>query len=89
MKQAFVLQLGAESDSPTHHFVGLIEEVDTGVELRFKSTDELLAFLAECFETARQRQREQNENCPYECKERANAQATRRKSLVRDGSRNT
>jgi hypothetical protein len=66
MKQAFVLQLGAESDSPTHHFVGLIEEVDTGIELRFKSTEELLGFLAECFERAQQHEREQNENCLLE-----------------------
>ena len=50
MRQAFVLQLGAETDTARQHFVGVIEEVDTGRELRFKSTGELLSFLAQCFE---------------------------------------
>ena len=50
MRKAFVLQLGADTDPARRHFVGLIEEVDTGRELRFKSTDELLEFLAKCFE---------------------------------------
>ena len=50
MRQAFVLQLGAETDTARQHFVGVIEEVDTGRELRFKSTGELLVFLAQCFE---------------------------------------
>ena len=49
MRQAFVLQLAADTDPTRQHFVGLIEEVDTGRELRFKSTDELLVFLGECF----------------------------------------
>lgn len=50
MRQAFVLQLGADTDPARQHFVGFIEEVDTGRELRFKSTGELMAFLSECFE---------------------------------------
>ena len=50
MRQAFVLQLGADTDPARRHFVGMIEEVDTGRELRLKSTDELSAFLAQCFE---------------------------------------
>ena len=50
MRQAFVLQLSADTDAARQHFVGFIEEVDTGRELRFKSTGELLAFLAQCFE---------------------------------------
>ena len=52
MRSAFVLQLAAESDVARHHFVGFIEEVDTARELRFKSTAELLRFLAECYEEA-------------------------------------
>jgi hypothetical protein len=39
MRQAFVLQLGSETEAPRRHFVGFIEEVDTGRELRFRSTD--------------------------------------------------
>ena len=51
MRQAFVLQLGADTVPAQQHFAGVIEEVDTGRELRFKSTGELLAFLAQCFES--------------------------------------
>jgi hypothetical protein len=58
MKQAYVLQLGSETDADRRHFEGRIEEVDTGRELRFKSTDELLAFLAECFDKSKKRELE-------------------------------
>jgi len=61
MKQAYVLQLGSETDVARRHFVGRIEEVDTGRELRFESTDELLAFLAECFDKSRKRELEPDE----------------------------
>jgi len=61
MKQAYVLQLGSETDVARRHFVGRIEEVDTGRELRFKSTDELLAFLAERFDESRKRELELDE----------------------------
>ena len=50
MRRAFVLQLGPGTHPVTKQFEGSIEEVDTGRELRFRSTVELLAFLAECFE---------------------------------------
>jgi hypothetical protein len=61
MKLAYVLQLGSETDVARRHFVGSIEEVDTGRELRFNSTDELLAFLAECFDNSRKREQEPDE----------------------------
>jgi len=35
--------------------VGCVEEVDTGRELRFRSTDELLEFLGKCFDDALRR----------------------------------
>ena len=54
MRRAFVLQLGPDSE-PHERFEGWIEEVDTGRELRFRSTEELLAFLTECFERAQKR----------------------------------
>jgi hypothetical protein len=54
MRQAYILKLGSETDPAKCHFAGSIEEVDTGRELRFKSTEELLAFLAECFEKSTQ-----------------------------------
>ena len=62
MRQAFVLQLGADTDPARQHFTGCIEEVDTGRELRFKSTDELLTFLAECFERAAKHKKEVTPN---------------------------
>ena len=52
MRLAFVLQLGSETETARCHFEGFIEEVDTGRELRFKSTDELLEFLGKCFNEA-------------------------------------
>jgi len=55
------LQLGSEAEASRRHFVGCIEEVDTGRELRFMSTDELLDFLAECFAKRQQREREPDE----------------------------
>ena len=53
MREAFVVRLGGDSDPQKRRFVGWIEEVDTGRELHFKSTDELLAFLATCLEATR------------------------------------
>jgi hypothetical protein len=61
MRQAFVLQLGPETDPARGHFAGFIEEVDTGRELRFRSTEELLEFLTRCAEDAIQRERKPNE----------------------------
>lgn len=57
MKRAFVLQLGSESDASRRQFVGSIEEVDSGRELRFRSTEELLEFLAQCFDDKEQPER--------------------------------
>jgi hypothetical protein len=56
MRQAFVLTLGHETDTNRRQFVGVIEDADTGRELRFRSTDELLKFLAQCFEDAKNRE---------------------------------
>lgn len=61
MRHAYVLQLASETEASRRHFVGCIEEVDTGRELRFKSTEELLAFLAECFERGKHLELEPDE----------------------------
>lgn len=61
MRQAFVLQLGSETDPARGLFAGIIEEVDTGRELRFRSTEELLDFLTRCFEDGIQRERKAEE----------------------------
>jgi hypothetical protein len=55
IREAFVLWLGPESEPLKRQFVGWIEEVDTGEELRFRSSDELLTFLRDRFNLAEQR----------------------------------
>ena len=55
MRSAFVLQLDSDTHPAERRVAGWIEEVDTGRELRFRSTDELLAFLCHCFELAQHR----------------------------------
>jgi len=52
MRNAFVLQLGCATKTTQQCFSGRIEEVDTGRELRFRTTQELLDFLAQCFADA-------------------------------------
>lgn len=61
MRQAYVVKLGLESNPSKREFAGCIEQVDTGREMRFKSTDELLSFLAGCFNKASQREPEPDE----------------------------
>lgn len=53
MRDAFVLRLASDSDPKQRRFAGWIEEVDSGREFRFRSTEELLAFLAACLERVR------------------------------------
>ena len=62
MRWAFVLQLGSQTKAPPGQLEGWIEEVDTGREMRFRSTDELLAFLGERFEAAQRRERGVDDN---------------------------
>ena len=49
MRWAFVIQLASDSNPSQRHFTGRIEEVDSARELRFRSTDELLSFIGDCF----------------------------------------
>jgi len=62
MRRAFVVQLGPETQPSRQHFVGQIEEVDTGRESRFHSTEELLTFLGDCYDVAQRRHDERQEN---------------------------
>jgi hypothetical protein len=55
MRCEFVLKLSSETLPDQCRFDGWIEEVHSGKERRFRTTDELLAFLKECFETSRPR----------------------------------
>lgn len=63
MRQAYVVKLGAETNPSKLEFVGFVEEVDTGRGLRFTSTEELLTFLAECFDRGMKEEAETNERC--------------------------
>lgn len=45
MRGAFVIQLGLESNPAAGRLEGWVEEVDTCIELRFSSTEELLKFM--------------------------------------------
>ena len=50
MRGAFVIRLGRETNPADGHFEGSIEEVDSGKELKFQSSTELLRFLGERFQ---------------------------------------
>jgi len=52
MRGAFVVRLARETNPSDAHFEGSVEEVDSGKELKFHSSAELLTFLSECFQTA-------------------------------------
>ena len=63
MRQAYVVKLGSETNSAEREFSGCVEEVDTGRELRFTSTEELLTFLAECFERGKTDEDDADDPC--------------------------
>ena len=50
MRGAFVVQLGPETRPTEGQFEGWVEEVDSGTELRFRSGEELLEFIAKRYE---------------------------------------
>jgi hypothetical protein len=52
MQRAFVVRLGPETAPALGRFEGRVEEVDTGDELRFRSSEELLTFLAQRYDKA-------------------------------------
>jgi len=52
MRGAFVVHLGPESKPTEGWLDGWVEEVDSSVELRFHSAEELLKFMASRFELA-------------------------------------
>jgi hypothetical protein len=45
MEGAFVVRLKSEDEPGEGELAGSVEEVDTGREIRFRSTDELVKFL--------------------------------------------
>jgi hypothetical protein len=56
MRSAFVLRLDSAPKPSEREFSGRIEEVDTGRELHFDSTEKMLTFLESCFEDAQRRE---------------------------------
>jgi hypothetical protein len=50
MRNTFVLRLGPKTNLLKRHFEGCIEEVDSEMETRFHSVEELLKFLGERFQ---------------------------------------
>jgi len=52
MRGAFVVQLGTASQPAQSEFEGWVEEVDSGKQLRFRSTHELLTFISRRMEVA-------------------------------------
>jgi hypothetical protein len=50
MRGAFVIRLARETNPSDGHFEGSIEEVDSGKELKFQSSTELLRFMGERFQ---------------------------------------
>ena len=61
MREAFVVRLGTRTNPARGHFEGRVEEVDTGKELKFGSTEELLRFMGHSYEEALRREREVNQ----------------------------
>ena len=56
-----MVRLGAKTETARGHFEGRVEEVDTGEELKFRSTEELLRFMGQRYEEALRREREFNQ----------------------------
>jgi hypothetical protein len=50
MRGTFVIRLAPETETAQGRFEGWVEEVDSGTELRFHSTEELLRFLGQRFD---------------------------------------
>jgi hypothetical protein len=63
MRGAFVVQLGPETRPAEGQFEGWVEEVDSCTEVRFRSTEELLKFLAQQFDLAMASKGETHVDC--------------------------
>jgi hypothetical protein len=64
MRGAFVLRLGAGTKPSEDRFEGWVEEVDSGKELRFHSTQELTQFLGERFRAVFQSRHQEVDQSP-------------------------
>src|SRR5258708_30910656 len=66
MRGAFVVQLRPETRPTEGQFEGWVEEVDSGTELRFRSSDELLEFIAKRHELTVARSKKLHPSSPTE-----------------------
>jgi len=71
MRGAFVVRLGRETNPSNGHFEGCIEEIDSGKQLKFQSSTELLRFLGERFQAILVEAKDSDENSIAQAK-RAN-----------------
>ena len=63
---AFIIQLGRESKPAQRKFEGWVEEVDSGKQLRFLSTAELIAFMSRRLQLASEPENAQEEQSDQE-----------------------
>ena len=87
MRGAFVVRLGSETDPFTGHLEGSIEEVDSGKELKFQSSAELLRFLSECFQATFKNMPEEDKRITSHTQAEAEARAQSIKSSNVDSQR--
>jgi hypothetical protein len=80
MRGAFVVRLGRETDPSDGHFEGSVEEVDSGKELKFQSSTELLRFLAERFQATYEDMPKDDSPITPESKSKPEARSTNLKS---------
>ena len=57
MRGTFVIRLSLETQPDSNRFEGWAEEVDSGEEVKFRSAEELLRFLGQCFATSLDRRK--------------------------------
>jgi len=87
MRGAFVLRLGPHTDPSTGHLEGSIEEIDSGKEVKFQSSAELLRFLHERFQATVKNKVEADRPTTFQTQARAKAQAKRIKTSNADSRR--
>ena len=87
MRGAFVLRLGPHTDPSTGHLEGSIEEIDSGKELKFQSSAELLRFLCERFQATVKDMVENDKRTAFQTQTKAKARAKSIKTSNADSRR--
>jgi len=87
MRGAFVVRLGQETNPSNGHFAGSIEEVDSGKELKFQSSTELLRFLGKRFLAAFEETSEDDKRITPKKKTEAEARSKNPRSSNADSRR--